>query len=245
MSRYSRLLAVTLALLLHAAVLTPALFSDDRLAGGAGGPVGAGQRMTVSLARAPAPEAPEPAPQEAAAAPESDALKTKKQQVAERPEPEPEPEVEPEPEAEPVTESQASTATAEAAAEHSETDDNVASRAQQQAGDGRPAGEGAHLGGDSDNAWNRYLGELRRTVEQHKTYPRRARMMRAEGRVGVQFHLDDQGRVVKLEVTDSSGHRILDRHVERLLARIELPPPPEGIQVAHRTISLPVDFRVR
>jgi protein TonB len=229
-----------LALALHAAVLAPYWLAPQTLEGGAGGPVSGGRTLNLSLTEAPttpekAPEQPKPEPEpapEPEPEPEPEAMKTeqKPKPEKEKEKEKPEEQTEPQPEQDPEEKRQ-------------ETQEQQAS--QQPAGDGREAGPGAHDEGDRDNAWNRYLGEIQRAIEQKKTYPRRARLRRQEGVVRVNFTVDQNGRVSAVNLEDSSGSRILDRHVQRLLREIALPAPPAGLDVDNREITLPVQFRLR
>lgn len=226
----ARLISVSLAVLLHVALLLPAWLGGEGLRGGIGGKPDSGVSMTVSLAQLPR-SAPEQAMSPPTPQPRADALRTEQE-----PEPEPEPreeQVEPEPEPQEAPDEQTPSGESDQRRE-----------AQRQSGDGRAAGEGADTSGDRDNAWNRYLGEVRRLVERHKTYPRQARLRRQEGEVRVRFALDAEGRVTDLRLVESSGSALLDRHVERLIERLELPPPPADIDVTGRTITLPVRFRL-
>ena len=237
---------LVLALALHAAVLAPYWLAPQTLQGGSGGPVSGGRTLNLSLTEAPttpekAPEQPRPEPK-----PEP------------KPETEPEPEPEPEPEAlkteqKPETEEEKEEEKPEEETQSKPEQDpgeepektQEQKTAQQPAGDGREAGPGAHDEGDRDNAWNRYLGEIQRAIEQRKTYPRRARLRRQEGVVRINFTVDADGGVSAVNLEDSSGSRILDRHVQRLLREVALPAPPEGLDVDNREITLPVQFRLR
>jgi protein TonB len=235
--RSFRILGLTLALALHVAVFVPYWLTADTLRGGAGGPVSPSRSMSVQLAQVPPQpqEQPEPEPkpeQEPEQEPEPEAIKTKKEKVEkeqEEKEKKPEQVVQQEPEQEKKKEARET------------PEPRPTSKA---AGDGRKAGPGAHRSGEDDDAWNRYLGEIQRAVERRKTYPRRARLRRQEGVVRVRFRLDARGRIEQVRVSQSSGSRLLDRHVTRLLRDLSLPEPPEGLDVAGRTITLPVQFRL-
>lgn len=229
--RTAQITGLLLAVAAHAAVLAPHWWSPQTLAGGAGGPLNNGDSVELTLTETPRPEPepePEPEPQqEPKPEPEPEAIRTEKEQPQEREEPEKEEVVE---EREPE-----------------DTTEEIRPEpllAQEPTGDGRKAAPGAHDQGDHDDAWNRYLGELQRAIERHKTYPRQARLRRQEGVVRVSFRLDEEGRVAAVEVEQSSGSSLLDRHVEHLLSRIALPRPPSDVQVARQEITLPVEFRL-
>lgn len=213
--RALRILSALLAVVIHAAILAPAWLGPDTLQGGMGGEPAAGADMVVSLARQP--PRPEPRPVTETPTPKKEApeaLKTERQPEEKKP-------VEEAPPEKPVERRQ---------------------ERKRKAGDGRQAGAGAHARGHDENAWNRYLGKLRREVERHKTYPRRARLRREEGEVQVRFRIDHRGRVTEVALVRGSGSAVLDRHVESLMAGLEFPPPPESIRVAGKSITLPVRF---
>lgn len=79
------------------------------------------------------------------------------------------------------------------------------------AGDGSAAGLGTGSGGSGHgSAGNPILAEIRRRIESAKRYPMRAREQNIEGKVGVHFLIQSNGRVDGVRVTRSSGSRILD-----------------------------------
>lgn len=230
-ARLSRIIALLLAVALHVAILAPAWLGSDTLRGGLGGRPEGGMSMVVSLAQEP-PKPAAPTPKDAPAASDPRALKTEREPAPTKSEtprtPTPEP---PEPEVEPEREAPNSEA-------------KEVRKRQRRAGDGRVVGAGAADSGADDDAWNRYLGQLRREIERHKTYPRQARLRRQEGEVRVRFQLNDQGRVTALTVVGSAGSEILDGHVRELLQRLRFPAPPEGVAISERRITLPVRFRL-
>lgn len=231
-----RILALTLALALHVAVFVPWWLTADTLRGGAGGPVSPSRSMTVQLAEVPPQPEHKPQPQprpepETEPDPEPDALKTEKKE-AEKPEKE-------------QKQQKEARKTPEEAKKDTPEQKTEPTPASKTSGDGREAGPGAHRSGTDNDAWNQYLGELQRAIEQHKTYPRRARLRRIEGVVRVRFELTAHAGIDRIRVEASSGSPILDRHVQRLLRRITLPAPPEGLEVAGRNITVPVQFRLR
>ncbi len=241
-----RAAGLLLALALHAAVLAPHWLAPQTLQGGSGGPVSSGRTLNLSLTEAattpeqeteqsrPEPEQEaEPEPQQE---PEPEALKTEKKPEQEKKKVKPEEKTEPESQKELQEKKRKQTP------EEKQKRQKVS---KEPAGDGREAGPGAHDQGKHDNAWNRYLGKLQRTIEQRKTYPRRARLRRQEGVVRIRFTVARDGGVSKVELETSSSSRILDRHVQRLLRETTLPAPPSELDIKGREITLPVQFRLR
>ncbi|QLK88394.1 TonB family protein [Arsenophonus endosymbiont of Aphis craccivora] len=54
---------------------------------------------------------------------------------------------------------------------------------------------------------------------QHPDYPDRARKLGKEGYVNVLYDIDENGRVVNLEVVDSSPRGLFEREVKRAMNR--------------------------
>jgi protein TonB len=219
----TRSLALIVAVAAHVAVLVPTWWSHDSLAGGIGGEVSDGKSMTISLAQAPKKKAASQASK--APEPEPDAVKTEQTEKAEEEE-----QAEKEEPQEPEQE------------EARDNEEQEARQAKRRIGDGQQAGRGADTTGHNDNAWNLYLGKLHRAIENRKSYPRRARMMRQQGTVMVRFVMDEQGRVQQVAIRKSSGSELLDEHVTRMLAGMSLPTPPPELEVAGEPITLPVSF---
>lgn len=83
---------------------------------------------------------------------------------------------------------------------------------------GSPSGGGAPgstVGADPAEA---LLKGLAAFVETHKSYPEAARRRGTEGRVGLAFSVDGQGRLLSLRVANSSGSALLDAAAKELLA---------------------------
>lgn len=93
-----------------------------------------------------------------------------------------------------------------------------------------------------------YLHELSAWLERHKSYPLPARRRGLEGDVLVSLRLDQAGHVLASSIIQSSGHRILDEAVLRMIEQAQpFPPPPHGV-VDHREsfdVQLPVKFSLR
>jgi len=94
----------------------------------------------------------------------------------------------------------------------------------------------------SDYGW---LGQLLRTrVEQLKHYPHVARANRWEGRVVLRAVIGEDGQLVELKVSESSGHSILDEAAMDVLkqsAPLTLPAPLGRPQVV---VQVPINYRL-
>ena len=91
-----------------------------------------------------------------------------------------------------------------------------------------------------------YRATISAILKRHKRYPSRALTRRQEGTVAITFIINKDGRLAGYRITHSSGHRLLDREVEKMLKRAA-PFPPFPIDMAQEFIrlSLPVDFYIR
>ena len=66
-----------------------------------------------------------------------------------------------------------------------------------------------------------FLAAVKRRVEEHVRYPRKARMMRMQGRAVVQFVVGLDGSLKELRLHRSSGHEALDRAAMRAISRAQ------------------------
>lgn len=73
--------------------------------------------------------------------------------------------------------------------------------------------------GNAARAWVR--SRIRDDLSRHFVYPMLARRHGWEGEVLVEFTVSPGGRIANVQVTRSSGHRILDRSAVRALARLK------------------------
>ena len=80
---------------------------------------------------------------------------------------------------------------------------------------------------DIEKAYQQQLKEL---IERHKQYPLIARKGRQQGRVVVVFSLHKTGEMGSVQVTQSSGHRLLDRAAIQAVRSVDkFPALPEGL----------------
>ena len=91
-----------------------------------------------------------------------------------------------------------------------------------------------------------YLASLQAWLERHKDYPRRARVRRDQGTALLRFVIDRSGRVLEYRIERSTGHALLDREVEAMIARADpLPPIPGTFGEDRLEISVPIAFVLR
>lgn len=107
------------------------------------------------------------------------------------------------------------------------------------------AGTGGSGSGSEASASN-YYGRLATWLARHKRYPIQARRLRQEGVVKVTFTIASSGRVVSKQITQSSGHDLLDQEVQAMLKRASpLPRIPSSLGRSSLTVTLPVAFNLR
>ena len=91
-----------------------------------------------------------------------------------------------------------------------------------------------------------YRATISAILKRHKRYPSRALTRRQEGTVAITFIINKDGRLAGYRITHSSGHRLLDREVEKMLKRAApFPPFPIDMEQEFIRLSLPVDFYIK
>ena len=106
-------------------------------------------------------------------------------------------------------------------------------------GDNTPGGG---LAGDTAD----YLATLQAWLEKHKKYPAKARRRRQEGTAMLYFVVDKSGSVTGARLEQTSGSKLLDQEVMRMIERAApLPPMPETMSSAPMELVVPVQFFLR
>lgn len=91
-----------------------------------------------------------------------------------------------------------------------------------------------------------YRATISAILKRHKRYPSRALTRRQEGTVAITFVVNKDGKLAGYRITHSSGHRLLDREVEKMLKRAApFPPFPIDMEQEFIRLSLPVDFYIK
>lgn len=92
------------------------------------------------------------------------------------------------------------------------------------------------------NAKADYFARLSAWFEQHRQYPRSARLRRQEGTVLLYFTIDGQGKLLEYRIERSSGVQALDQEVRDMLKRASpFPAPPVG-DIKPLEFLLPIQF---
>lgn len=91
-----------------------------------------------------------------------------------------------------------------------------------------------------------YRATISAILKRHKRYPSRALTRGQEGTVAISFIINKDGRLAGYRITHSSGYRLLDREVEKMLKRAApFPPFPIDMEQEFIRLSLPVDFYIK
>ncbi|PJG82856.1 TonB family protein [Caviibacterium pharyngocola] len=97
--------------------------------------------------------------------------------------------------------------------------------------------------GASADELNAYRSALRREIERHKRYPQRAKMMRKQGVVNVNFTLGADGGLTNVRVGQSSGAEDLDTAAVAAVQNARsIGPRPKGMDA---NISVPISFKLQ
>jgi protein TonB len=90
-----------------------------------------------------------------------------------------------------------------------------------------------------------YVATIQAWLHRHKKYPSRARRRHQEGTALLYFVLDRQGNVLKHELRESTGYRLLDREILRMLKRAQpLPPMPASMPQTTLELLAPIQFKL-
>ncbi|MEQ3725144.1 energy transducer TonB [Alcanivorax sp.] len=235
------LTAWIVSILVHVSVLVTV--GAMTLAGGRPAKPGVSE-IAINLSAPPAPKAAAPAPKpKAQPAPQPKPKPKPKPNPKPKPKPvaKPKPEPKPEPVPEPQVAETKPTETPDESVNEEASAQTLTQGAKGMAGD---PGEGVHQSGDTENALNKYLAKVRDTIDYNKQYPHRAKMRRQQGTVKVSFVINASGRAEQVEITASSGSRILDRATKELVSRLRFDAPPKELDSSSVPVHViaPVDY---
>ena len=91
----------------------------------------------------------------------------------------------------------------------------------------------------SDSDWNRRVSQL---ITANYSYPRSAQLRGEQGKAKIKIAISGTGKVVSVNLVQSSGSAILDREAVRIPMKVgSFPAPP-----THNTVELvyPITFRI-
>ncbi|SNT19864.1 MULTISPECIES: energy transducer TonB [unclassified Azospirillum] len=90
-----------------------------------------------------------------------------------------------------------------------------------------------------------YEAEVLAWINRHKRYPQHAIQARLEGIVGIAVELDNWGRLLKVELLNSSGHRSLDQAALHQVRAAAPYPRPLAADWRRKRIELNLAFSLR
>lgn len=100
-----------------------------------------------------------------------------------------------------------------------------------QSGDAHKSDEGVNIN-----------GLIYKAILKHKDYPKKAKIMRAQGSVVVTFMLQDKNTFSILEITKSSGFLVLDTHALKIIKKAKHEFPAQAIG---QKIVVPINFNLK
>jgi protein TonB len=88
-----------------------------------------------------------------------------------------------------------------------------------------------------------YAQAIKERIAGQWKYPQEARKKKLEGRLLAVFSLSREGALTRLDITESSGHDVLDREAERAIqGAAPFPPFPSTITVSRLNINVSFDY---
>jgi len=88
-----------------------------------------------------------------------------------------------------------------------------------------------------------YMAALRNAIEAHKFYPRRARRMKREGKVVIDFTISRNGAIHSVHIAQTSGTKILDKAALDAVNKLgQFEPIPEQLPHANWKLKIPMEF---
>ncbi len=89
----------------------------------------------------------------------------------------------------------------------------------------------------------RYMAALRSAIEANKFYPRRARRLKREGKVVVDFTISRNGQIHDVNIAMTSGTKLLDKAALDAVNKLgQFKPIPEQIQYEKWKLEIPMEF---
>jgi len=102
------------------------------------------------------------------------------------------------------------------------------------------------IAGGIPGAQETYMAQLIAWLEKHKKYPRNAQRRRQEGTATLAFVIGRSGEVLSYELQQSSGFRLLDKEVERIIERARpMPAMPDVMTLSQLEVVVPFSFYLR
>ena len=112
--------------------------------------------------------------------------------------------------------------------------------------DGASAMNSRHAHAEQKKLNRQYGRTLFTRVNAAKTYPMIARRAGLEGRLLVAITVDRHGKLIAVEIRESSGHSTLDDNALATIRGLgQFPLPPNGLSWAQKTFVLPMNYSLQ
>ncbi len=99
---------------------------------------------------------------------------------------------------------------------------------------------------NEEQLWQAYAKTLVRYFAKKRSYPPLARKLGQQGTVWIDVELLRSGQITNIELTRSSGSKVLDEAALALVKKADdIPPFPEGITAQKRKIRIPLEYTLR
>lgn len=108
-------------------------------------------------------------------------------------------------------------------------------------GSGYTSGAGAGF----DDPRIRYRGLVKQLVDSHKKYPRKAQALQQEGTVVAKIRLSKDGKLLKVEIVESSSYKILaDATLDAIKGIKRFPEIPNELGLEEITFNIPFEYGI-
>lgn len=96
-----------------------------------------------------------------------------------------------------------------------------------------------------NHAKENYINNLRTAISNNQYYPLRARNMRLEGDLKVEFIIHSDGNIEKIIIKKSSGKSVLDRAAKNSIVKIgQYKPFPNDISASFLSVVVPMKYKI-
>lgn len=92
---------------------------------------------------------------------------------------------------------------------------------------------------------NQYLGYIRQSIDEHKSYPKNAKRLGQTGTVEITFTIMADGSITRVSVNQTSGFPLLDKAAtDILIALVKVRPIPKELGKESWEITLPIEYSI-
>ena len=98
---------------------------------------------------------------------------------------------------------------------------------------------------EEEAALNHYILEIQKIIFQSLDYPRLAQEAGWQGMVKVKLHLDSEGELIDVQISESSGYLFFDNNVLKITKSLSpYPPFPSDIRLKDLWIDIPIVYEM-